>query len=58
MKKSQKKIVNAAVFVLLAYFVTRPMYYPGVGDNPNRGGFRFSCNHRAELSALAKWIIF
>ena len=34
MKKSQKKIVNAAVFVLLAYFVTRPMYYPGVGDNP------------------------
>lgn len=34
MKKSQKKIVNAAVFVLLAYFVTRPMYYPGVGYNP------------------------
>ena len=34
MKRAHKKIINILVFIGLAYFVTRPMYYPGVGDNP------------------------
>ena len=34
MKRAHKKFINVIVFIGLAYFVTRPMYYPGVGDNP------------------------
>ena len=34
MKRAHKKIINIIVFIGLAYFVTRPMYYPGMGDNP------------------------
>lgn len=34
MKRTHKKIINGLVFIGLAFFVTRPMYYPGVGDNP------------------------
>ena len=34
MKRDHKKFINVIVFIGLAYFVTRPMYYPGVGDNP------------------------
>ena len=34
MKRAHKKIINVLVFIGLAYFVSRPMYYPGVGDNP------------------------
>lgn len=34
MKRHQRKIVSVIVFAALAYFVSRPMYYPGVGNNP------------------------
>ena len=34
MTKRKKRIIRWVVFLLLAYFVTRPMYYPGVGKLP------------------------
>ena len=35
MTKRKKRTICWLVFIALAYFVSRPMYYPGVGDNPN-----------------------
>lgn len=35
MTKRKKRTICWIVFIALAYFVSRPMYYPGVGDNPN-----------------------
>ncbi|MBQ8436949.1 MAG: hypothetical protein IJX20_04790 [Alphaproteobacteria bacterium] len=35
MTKRKKYVIRWLVFILLAYFVTRPMYYPGVGNNPD-----------------------
>lgn len=35
MTKRKKGVICWLVFILLAYFITRPMYYPGVGNNPD-----------------------
>ncbi len=35
MTKRKKAVIRWLVFILLAYFITRPMYYPGVGNNPD-----------------------
>ena len=35
MTKRKKRTICWIVFIALAYFVSRPMYDPGVGDNPN-----------------------
>ena len=35
MTKRKKRTICCLVFIALAYFVSRPMYYPGVGNNPN-----------------------
>ena len=35
MTKRKKRTICWIVFIALAYFVSRPMYYPGVGNNPN-----------------------
>ena len=35
MTKRKKAVIRWLVFILLAYFVTRPMYYPGVGNHPS-----------------------
>ena len=35
MTKRKKRTICCLIFIALAYFVSRPMYYPGVGNNPN-----------------------